>query len=295
MYCDQPVSRPECRNQADHWCGWHQFPYQILIVLFLFWLSVNSAQAEPEYFTWIDAEGRIHNTLKSEAESKKPAQAPRQQKSSSADDDTYLTEDEFAAEQERLQREQPPFYTWIDAEGRLRYETIPQPSEKAQAAAEDADVQVSDHTLLPDWRVAEAVRNSGCCQLYQAYFQERLQAFKPVLFSRSDLSAPLLTRNGERPAWYFRLAEQRRGDVDPVLRLRLRDTDAPLALIALDARLKPLHFIPQMERQFTEATWKAVAFYESLISIADPDVHAFILYFPDGAPARANLEVEYRP
>lgn len=267
------------------------------MVFFLFWLGVNSAQAEPEYFTWIDAEGRIHNTLKSESESKKSQKTPQAtgQKSSSVAEDTYLTEDEFAAEQERLRREQPPFYTWIDAEGRLRYETIPQPSDEAQAAAEDADVQVSDHTLLPDWRVADAVRTSGCCQLYQAYFQERLQAFKPVLFSRADLSAPLLTRNGERPAWYFRLAEQRRGDVDPVLRLRLRDTDAPLALIALDADLKPLHFIPQVERQLTEATWKAVAFYESLISIADPDVKAFILYFPAGAPARANLEVEYRP
>src|SRR5690606_41228448 len=53
--------------------------------------------------------------------------------------------------------------------------------------------------------------------------------------------------------------------------------------------------LPQVERQLTDATWKAVAFYESLISIADPDVQAYILYFPAGAPARANLEVEYRP
>ncbi len=262
----------------------------------MFWLGVNSAQAEPEYFTWIDAEGRIHNTLKSESESKNPKKTPQAtgQKSSSVAEDTYLTEDEFAAVQERVRREQPPFYTWIDAEGRLRYETIPQPSEEAQAAAAD-DVLVSDHTLLPGWRVSDAVRNSGCCGLYQAYFQEELKPFKPVLFSRVDLSAPLRTQTGERPAWYFRLPEISPDAEDPVLRLRLRDTDAPLALIALDAQLQPLHFIPQVERQLTEATWKAVAFYESLISIADKDVQAFILYFPAGAPARANLEVEYRP
>ncbi|UZK03663.1 hypothetical protein [Venatoribacter cucullus] len=266
-------------------------------MLFLFCLSAGSAQAEPEYFTWIDAEGRIHNTLKSDADRKKNDRSKageNERPSSSSSDDNYLTEDEFAAEQERLQREQPPFYTWIDAEGRLRYETIPQPSEEAQAAAAD-DVLVSDHTLLPGWRVSDAVRNSGCCGLYQAYFQEELKPFKPVLFSRVDLSAPLRTQTGERPAWYFRLSELSPDAEDPVLRLRLRDTDAPLALIALDAQLQPLHFIPQVERQLTDATWKAVAFYESLISIADKDVQAFILYFPAGAPARANLEVEYRP
>lgn len=266
------------------------------------WPALTLAD-DKEYFTWIDAQGRIHNTPKPTVE--KPAAASSTDQVSKAESDhqtvepprpssTYLTEEEFKLEQERQARESPPFFTWIDAEGRLRNEPIPQGS-----SATETDVQAEDawydHTLLPGWRVSAAVRESGCCDSYRGHFRERLQAGKSVLFNRVFLSAPLITREGERPAWYFRIDLDKRTDPESVLRLRLRDTDAPMALIALDAELKPLHFIPQLQRHRVEATWKAVAFYESLISIADKDVRAFILYFPAGAQDRANLEVEYRP
>src|SRR5690606_41603600 len=63
----------------------------------------------PPYTTlfrsWIDAEGRIHNTLKSDADRKKNDRSKageNERPSSSSSDDNYLTEDEFAAEQERI-------------------------------------------------------------------------------------------------------------------------------------------------------------------------------------------------
>ncbi len=253
------------------------------------------ATAEQEYFTWIDAQGRIHNTPKpansDQATTDPDAQKPVKSAPENSTTD-YLTEDEFAAEQERQRQERPPFFTWIDAEGRLRNETVPQVD---VVVSDSAEMNVTDHTLLPPLRVSDAVRDSGCCGRYRGYFRELLQPYKPVLFSRPELAMPLATKAGDRPAWYWQVPAWPVSDDHPVLQLRLRGEQVPMALIALDEQWLPLHFIPRLVVQSRDATWKSVAYEETLISVADPAVRAFILYFPQSVGGKATLEVEWRP
>ena len=259
-------------------------------------LSLHPATAEPEYFTWVDAQGRIHNTPKpaSGNESGGGQKSPAVSAKTTGEFSEFLPEEDFDAEQKRQREEAPPFFTWIDAEGRLRNEIVPAGDSAAVVAQE---ISPSDHTLLPPLRVPASVREAGCCGIYRPYFREHLIPYKSVLFSRPELSLPLATRSGDRPAWYWTVPAvlSSASAEGSLLQLRLRGSDAPMALIALDEQFLPLHFIPSLVVQHTEATWKSVAFQESLIRVPDRDVRAFILYFPEGTHSDANLQVEWRP
>lgn len=259
------------------------------LALLLMWSA--PAVAGQEYFTWVDAQGRIHNSPKPAASTP----APATEKGASTADEPYLSEEEFAAEQQRQREEKPPFFTWVDGEGRLRSEPVPQGN---AAAAEVAAARLSDHTLLPALRVSEALRQSGCCQAYQTHASRPLRPEKSVLFSRPQASPAFHTRQGDVPAWYIQMPlTMPEAGAEPLLSLRLRgsaEASVP-ALIALDEHWQPLHFIPRLQLQYYPENWHSVAMRESLVAVVDRAVRAVIVYFPAGVSEQATLEVEWRP
>ncbi|MCD8524189.1 MAG: hypothetical protein LRY72_18300 [Saccharospirillaceae bacterium] len=241
----------------------------------------------------MDEQGRIHNTPKPPSESSKALPQPEAEPQA----DNFLTEEQFQQTLEKDRSENPPFFTWIDAYGRLQSQEIPQISIEVE---EVAKLQAADHALLPPMRVSGHIRDSGCCVRYQNFFKDNIPEYKSVLFSQPHMSVPFKTRSGDKPVWYFRLAEAASAAVSEsrILKLHLRNTDgsegeAPLAVIALNTQWQPLYFIPQVVTQRYLSTWRSSAYRESLISISDADVSAFIVYFPHTVPASATLQVEW--
>lgn len=237
----------------------------------------------------MDEQGRIHNSIKPPSE--KPVASPP---ASAAQENDYLTEEELQEKLAKDNADNPPFYTWIDAQGRLQSQEIPQVNIEVD---ELNQLQVADHSLLPPLRLAAEIRDGGCCARYGYLFKEIIPEYDSVVFSQPQMSVPFKTRSGDKPAWYFRLADNG-GDTQRALSLYLRGTDKPegtaeVALIALNKQLQPLYFIPQLTSQSYLSTWRSEAYRESLVSILDTEVSAFIIYFPESVPASASLQVEW--
>lgn len=259
-------------------------------------LAGASALAEQEYYTWVDAQGRVHNSPKPPSDKAADKNTAAQKKDGNRKElsrDDFQSEEEFIAAERKFKEDHPPFYTWVDGEGRLRSEPLPT-GEAPKVVLEDQ--LVTDHTLLPHERVGDLLSDFDCCQQYDTLFKERLKPLKGVMFNRPQFAPFLKTPDGDFHAWFVRLpAVQVQGEKLPHLRLRLRESEDELAVLVVDKQLAPLYLIPQLERQYFAATWKSIPMYETLIGVADPDVHALIIYFPDQASSKTTLEVEWRP
>lgn len=255
-----------------------------------------TARAEQEYFTWVDEQGRIHNTPKPPSENSKTSL----QSEAELQAGNFLTEEQFQQKLEKDTSDNPPFFTWVDVYGRLQSQEIPQISVEVEDVVR---LQAADHVLLPPLRLAASIRDLGCCARYRNFFSEVIAAYKPVLFSKPYISVPFKTRSGDKPAWYFRLAEAASAAVSEsrILKLHLRNTDAAdnsqqtvtVALVALNSKWQPLYFIPQLITQNYLPTWRSEAYRESLVEVVDADIAAFIIYFPESVPASASLQVEW--
>lgn len=260
-------------------------------------LLAPSVLAEQEYYTWVDEFGRVHNTVvnpSSEKETDEPSDAP-------VDKSEFLTEEDFQKQNAADRADNPEFYTWVDEQGRIHNQVKP---EVVVTADEDEDTeqqQVTDHTLVMPLRVQPSVQSASCCESYAAYFKQTLAPLKSHVFTKPQFGPSFYTQAGNKAAWFFKLpnasstAKTTEQATDPVLKLRLRDTDQPLAFIALNKHWQPLYFIPSLESQYFPATWRTIAMYETLIGIADDEVKAIVVYFPDGVENTANLEVRWLP
>ncbi len=249
------------------------------------------AGAADDYFTWVDAEGRIHNSPRAESESKPETEKTSQSPAEHEEGARYLSEDEL---QEKLRQEQQahkPFYIWVDEQGVVHNQETPQGEEPGEK--DDARDILTDHTLIPPLRVSAAIRNAGCCQEYRKAFHVSTGSYEPLLLQRAQAGIPFRTSSGNRPAWYFTFRNYPASGA-ATLTLKLRRTTDRLSLIALGENLKPLYYLPEVRFQLQAETWAYEAYRESVITIQDQALRAVILYFPDGAPNAATAEVEWR-
>ena len=69
MYCNKSVSKLGCKYKVNYWCFGLHLPHKILISLprksvlaLLLVLLSSTSFAKQTYYTWVDAQGVIHNT-----------------------------------------------------------------------------------------------------------------------------------------------------------------------------------------------------------------------------------------
>lgn len=263
--------------------------------VFLLLVSAFCA-AEQEYFTWVDAQGRVHNTaiertseVQSSDERPDVPTTENIQDGLRIDGEQYLTEEQFEEQAERDKQNNPPFFTFIDERGQVRSQEIID----TQIEVEEVVVPATyDHVLAPPFRVTERMSQS-CCSRYQSYFKELVPAEKSVLFSGFLNTVPISTRFGPKKAWYFRLDEP--SDFR-VLELKLRSRQLPVDMVSLvlaNASFQALYFVPVLSVIEKEATWSGQASADSLIKIEDDAVSSVIVYFPENAAESASLEVNW--
>lgn len=250
--------------------------------------------AEKEYYTWVDEFGRVHNTLVNPSSKKESTK--ESSKSPSINTKEFLTEEEFEKQTDKDRSESPEFYTWVDEQGRVRNQEVRQ-VEVTIDNDDEYQQQVTDHTLVPPMRLRIDIQNASCCQSYSNYFKSTLVPLKSQVFSKPQFSHHFYTQSGSKPAWFFKIPAVSLDDegLEPVLKLRLRDTDKPMAFIALNKDWQPLYAIPVLEPQYHPSTWRTVAMYETLIAVVDDEVSAVIVYFPEGVENTANLEAIWLP
>ena len=277
MFCNQPVPRFRREHQVNHWRHGLHIPHQIL-ALVLAVLLAPSVLAEQEYYTWVDEFGRVHNTLVDPSAKKAPKNSPRINKKE------FMSEQEFEQQSAKDRADNPEFYTWVDEQGRIRNQAVPQVDVTVDNDELLPQPQVTDHTLIAPVRLSIETQVAGCCQSYAAFFKETLAPFKSRVFSKPQFSQLFYTQSGNKPAWFFTLPSFKidNPEKEPLLKLRLRDTDQPLAFIALNKELQPLYAFTSLQSQYSPATWRTVAMHETLISVVDEEVRAVIVYFPQG-------------
>lgn len=261
-------------------------------------LLAVTAAAEQGYYTWVDEMGRVHNSpLPSSAKPNSadtniisPAKTIAPEPVVDPTDEHFLSEEEFEQQLKKDRAERPPFFTWIDEQGQLRSQLIPQVTIELD---EGQLSELTDHALLTSYRYPN-YQDVPCCQQFSTRFKTLLKNNKSELFSGPKWVKSFPLKQGAAPAWYFSVPSVS-AEREPRLSIKLRGTEQPLALIALDKEFKLLHVLPTLYSKVYPETWRAVAYQESLISIADPAVAAFILYFPLPVPDTANLEVQWQP
>lgn len=211
------------------------------------------------------------------------------------DSEVYLTEEQVDQKIKDYDEENPPFFIWMDGEGRIQSQTFDQEAEQEAAAAvkqSRADIS-ADHILAPPFRLPLKATQSACCGAYADQFGKPLTAFRSLELFNPVRFRPFYTREGNRQAWYFRIGAGSDQEFSQrLLGLRFRGGDVSATLIALNKDKKPLYQTGPLALHYVPETWRSVDFLETLILIEDPDVDSFILY-PDQTTSD-DLSVEIR-
>lgn len=242
--------------------------------------------------------GRVYNVPLKQSQTPatdKTAATAESKTESAKSEDVFLSEKALQEKQEQERQEHPPFYTWTDGQGRLRSE--PLPFVDPQTRIDDTGLDVTDYTLLASLRMPQRDQIT-CCAQFQGRFKERLIELKSSVFSRPQHTELMPTKEGLKPAWYANAPRYKLDHLSehyPVLNIKVRGTDRPLSMIALDSQYRPLHYLSAMRSQLQPETWRSVAYHESLISIADESVYAFIFYFSEPVATSTTLEVKWLP
>ncbi|MEK9713466.1 MAG: DUF4124 domain-containing protein [Thalassolituus sp.] len=251
----------------------------------------SAAMAGDGYYTWVDAQGRIHNDpIAPSAKSEEKISPP-------GDDNEYFTEEEVQRRLEKYDEDNPAFYIWTDSEGRVQTQTYDAEAEQESATSvvvDDDAVIGWDPLLAPPFRVAPAVTSGLCCEMFSGEFQllteqfKSLQLFDPVRYR----SFP--TKTGKHSAWYVDIGAMPsdwRGR--RFLVLRLRGAPAKASLIVLNNARKPIYSEENIALESYPETWRSVPYQEARILIEDRDVSSFILYLDIKPAEDMSLEIRW--
>lgn len=264
-------------------CGILHFSLRIPLVGISLLLS-SVLMADGGYYTVIDAQGRVVNLPKESSPESPPG-----------DDTEYLSEQQIEKKIEQYDQENPSFYVWTDAEGRVYTETYDAEAEQAAAAEVENDAGAIigwDPILAPPFRVSEKVTTGPCCGAFAEEFQLVPEPFKSVQLFDPVRYRSFPTSTGNHRAWYFEVPEVE-GDLQRFLMLRLRGAPVSVDLIALNSDYQPLYYSTSIPLDDHPETWHSVGYQEGKILIEDDAVTAFVLYM-DMQPAEdMSLEIRW--
>lgn len=250
------------------------------------------AENKREFFTWVDAQGRIHN---SPVNHKKDSQnTPKQSLNKSEPDnkkeipnDEYLTEEEFDSKQQQKRQESPAFFTWVDTNGQVHNQWIPAYSEKPKSGKDDLSEQYFDEVFVKPLRLKNTT-NADCCTQYGSYFSSQLKPSLSYHFIKLKAKPAFAFANESAPAFYFNL-----GPSDGHLRkldiIQLYSSLKP-SVIALDRDLKPLYQSHSLKGVTQEKSWYQTKQIHFALQLDDADIQYLIWYYPNFIKDEKSLD-----
>jgi hypothetical protein len=221
---------------------------------------------------WVDAQGVMRNTLIAPEKNIKknaltqPAATPR------FDPSDYPSEEEYQKKVEEHAKENKPFFTWIDASGRVRSEF------KSDVLVDFvADEIIYDAVFAPPFRVPNYIKQGYCCESYANAFTTVAEYNGSASYHVNDTVFPFQTQSGNVAAGFFAIPEL--ADKELVLLKAYKlPSNSYFEVIALDSTFQPLYLGSKLSGFFVEQTWKDLAYKKVLLEISDPDVKYLIVF-----------------
>ncbi len=253
----------------------------LLIVLFVCFWHQTLAQ---EFFTWIDSQGRVHNSPVAE---KKNSEKSKQQINSrkSTEDKPFLSEDEFKRQQAQDKIDNPAFFTWVDSYGQVHNQRIfvAKENSKSQPATE----AYLDDSYVPTLRLA-LTDGKDCCQQYISALKHRSKLLKKRTYHLINIQDNPAFRLGNyhAPAFYLRLDADKQIRKIDVLQLNAKFKPS---VIALDKNFIPIHQSHSLKGVLRAANWQHSAQRYFSVLLADTEIAYLIWYYP-----QVNSEQEHK-
>lgn len=249
---------------------------------FILQLCTSFAFAQ-EFFTWVDANGQVHNSSVSKSQQAQQAQQSATQK-------PYLSEEEFKRQQAQEKLDNPPFFTWIDTAGQVHNEFIPAP--KAQSASQATHTeQYVDDSYVPTLRLAHFKRAQQCCQQYAGVFNQRSKLLAKRSYHLVNIqdNPPFKLHTNTAPAFYLRIPKG--NGLRKIEVMQLHATLKP-SVIALDSNFVPLHQSHALKGIKRDENWAQNAQRYFALELADKEIAYIIWYYADALAAHKIEQVQ---
>ncbi|MBL4798793.1 MAG: DUF4124 domain-containing protein [Oleispira sp.] len=247
--------------------------------------------AEPAYYTWVDAQGVIHNTvvptkpgaLEQSSESKRPASKSPESNTEKPDSvgsapvkpkelEGYKTEEEL--QQQIKSSTDKSFYTWTDANGTLR--NTPKPDVIVEFSATEI---VYDAVFAPPFRLPKKITEGACCADYKNAFKQILASDSAVSQKITSESVLYQTQQGFIPAGYFVIKDIEK-EIVFIKSFKL-SKDASYEVVALNSSFQPLYLASELAGLYIEQTWKDFAYTKIMLELSDPEIEYLIVFAND--------------
>ena len=272
--------------------------------------SKNSNSSEPRYYTWVDAQGIMHNTLiTSEKNPQQPSNNDavkntvatekglelKSDKNPGFNTADFPSEEQHQKDSEKRKADQKPFFTWTDAQGIIRSEL--KPDVVVDFVAEEV---VYDTVFAPPFRLPAYVTGGQCCESYAEAFSATAKFNGSASYQVDDTLYLFKTQAGDVAAGYFSVPDLADHEIVMLKGYKL-PAGSLFEVIALNANFKPIYLASELEGIVVEETWKDLAYKKVLIEISDPDIKYFVIFVRSGdalstAPVdKASKEVVSAP
>ena len=237
--------------------------------------------SEPRYYTWVDAQGVMHNTLitpsKNTPQNNSQVSEEKSEQTvlvnaSEFNTKNFPSEEDHQKQSAESKLETKPFFTWTDAEGVIRSEV--KPDVLVDFVAEEI---VYDAVFAPPFRLPNYVKQGDCCEGYAEAFTAKASFNGSASYLVDDTLHPFQTQFGNVSAGYFSVPQLANKEIVSLKGYKL-PKESSFEVIALDKSFQPLYLGTNLKGLFVEQTWKDLAYKKILLEISDPSVQYLIVF-----------------
>ena len=234
--------------------------------------SKYSNSSEPRYYTWVDAQGMMHNTLIERENSSEESHESSEVVNPEFNTDNFPSEEQHEKNLEKSKADQKPFFTWTDAQGIIRSEL--KPDVVADFVAEEV---VYDTVFAPPFRLPAFVTEGQCCESYAKAFTAIAKFNGSASYQVDDTLYLFKTQTGDVAAGYFAVHDLADHEIVMLKGYKL-PVESQFEVIALNADFKPIYLGSKLEGIVVEETWKDLAYQKVLLEISDPEIKYFVIF-----------------
>jgi hypothetical protein len=236
----------------------------------------KSTASEARYYTWVDAQGVMHNTLITPDKNSTEDSLTKSKSKSNFDAGEFPSEKEYQKSIAGRTEEKKPFFTWTDAEGVVRSEI--KPEVLIEFVAEEV---VYDAVFAPPFRLPSHVKEGQCCARYAKAFTATAEFNGSASYQVDDTLFSFLTQSGSVSAGYFVLPDLADKEIIVLKGYKL-PSDSSFEVIALDSAYQPLYLSSKLRGIFVEQTWKDLAYKKIMLEISDAEIKYLVVFVRPG-------------